>query len=223
MKHTRILFILAAVLMTACASKEKKAERLISDYFYTTLYDFDSYQPIETTVDETSMTPFLDEDCRSTAKIGVTARGMHQEAMDSFNDAFSSMKIWGGSWDSYSRKKYQEAKEDVTRQYESAKKYLILSFDMMLELKDLADSLSNVKAPAGWAVTHKYRVKSKGGYSLLCSDVFFIDPKFKEVLLHIEGDDEDEHELQDFIMEAVTSERDSILANKAKVAGLSVQ
>jgi hypothetical protein len=131
------------------------------------------------------------------------------------------MKIWGGSWDSYSREKYREAREDASKQFASAKKYLILSFDMLLELKEQADSLANVKQLPNWAITHKYRCKSKGGYSLLCNDVFVTDPKFKEILLHVSLDDEDEQEIQDFIMEAVTSDRDSLLMNRTKVSEMT--
>lgn len=221
MKHNHTAFILAVVLLTACASNQKKAERLISDYFYATLYDYDSYQVVETTLEETEMTPYFDESCKTSAEIGVTARKMHHEAMDSFNDAFEIMKIWGGSWDSYSRDKYREAKNEASKQFADAKKYLLLSFDMQLDLKDKADSLAAANSPAGWTVTQKYRCKSKGGYALLCNDVFLVDPKFKEILLHISLDDEDEQEIQDFITETVVSQRDSILSQKTRLESIA--
>ncbi len=51
MKAKVLPIILIAVIFTACQSKEEKLNKLIKDDLFKTLYDFESYEPIETIID----------------------------------------------------------------------------------------------------------------------------------------------------------------------------
>ena len=44
-------FFLAALLISACTSREEQVAETIKENMFKTLYDFDSYQPIETKID----------------------------------------------------------------------------------------------------------------------------------------------------------------------------
>ena len=46
-----VSFILAAMMVSACASREEKVAEKIKNEMFKNLYDFESYQPIETKID----------------------------------------------------------------------------------------------------------------------------------------------------------------------------
>lgn len=63
-KNIQIMaFGILAIFMAGCQSKEEKAEEFIRNNLSKTLYDFESYQPIETTVTEAKLTMYNDTTC----------------------------------------------------------------------------------------------------------------------------------------------------------------
>lgn len=211
MKH--LYFRVAALLLSvativACGSRERKADKLISDYFYKTLYDFESYQPVETTVDSMFISPVFDTKCRDAALLGLEAHNLYKKAQDDVDEAVSTMQIWSGGWDSYSRNRFNEAREKADNSLKEASRQLRAYYEQQLAIKDIANGLGNEFA--GWYVTHTYRCKSKGGMALLSKDVFLIDPKCKEVIFHFDTEDPEEAELQEFIFDSVICSADSL-------------
>lgn len=51
MKNVIIMALTAIFILSGCKSKEEKALEIIKNEMFKTLYDFESYQPIETKVD----------------------------------------------------------------------------------------------------------------------------------------------------------------------------
>ena len=212
----RTTFLILAVLLTAaacaasCASREKRADKAIAEYLFKTLYDYESYQPIETIVDTAYASPLTDDAVRAEAATAKLAYDKYEKAMEDFNDALETVRIWTGTWDSYSRQKYNDAKEEMEQRLAEAKTYLQLFYEKEYTINQMADSIQSGRI--GWAVTHKYRCKSKGGYALLSEDLFILDPKMKQVLYHSDLDDEDEADITGIISAAITQEPDSLLA-----------
>ena len=212
----RTTFLILAVLLTAaacaasCASREKRADKAIAEYLFKTLYDYESYQPIETIVDTAYASPLTDDAVRAEAATARLAYEKYNTAMEDFNDALEDVRIWNSSWDSYSRQKYNDAKEEMEQRLAEAKTYLQLFYEKELVIHEMADSIKGDRL--GWAVTHKYRCKSKGGYALLSEDLFILDPKMKQVLYHSDLDDEDEADITALITAAVSQEPDSLYA-----------
>lgn len=68
MKQT-FLLLFFPILMVACQSKEEKAAELIKNELSKTLYDFESYSPIETTVTEAKLSVYTDTVCWKKANI----------------------------------------------------------------------------------------------------------------------------------------------------------
>ena len=57
----KVLFLLVAIIaLVGCKSKEEKAAEMIKKELFKTLYDFDSYQPIETKVDSAFYSAYTD-------------------------------------------------------------------------------------------------------------------------------------------------------------------
>lgn len=215
-KLIRVAALLAAVASIAsCGSREKRAEKAISDYFYKTLYDFESYQPVETTIDSSFVSPVFDPKCRAAAAIGLDAHKQYLKAQNEVDDAVSTMQIWSGGWDSYSRNKFNEAKMKATGGLEEAGRQLRIYYEQQLAVKDAAAELGNEFT--GWYVTHTYRCKSKGGMALLSKDVFLFDPECKNIQNHYDTEDPDEMEIQDFIYDSVLCTADSLKAFIARL------
>ena len=102
-------------LFAACKSKEEKAAELIRNELSKTLYDFDSYQPIETSVIEAKMNAFNDSSCWK--KGAVLAYGMQKllKYMDMYKDAKEHMEIWGKPTyysSSYSDNRYYKYRDE---------------------------------------------------------------------------------------------------------------
>lgn len=57
----KILFLATVVLvMTGCKSREEKAAELIKQEMFKTLYDFESYEPIEIKIDSAFTSIYTD-------------------------------------------------------------------------------------------------------------------------------------------------------------------
>lgn len=63
-----IMILSIALSFLSCQSKEKKAEELIKERMFETAFDFDSYQPISTSIEETHIDIFSNLECIEAAK-----------------------------------------------------------------------------------------------------------------------------------------------------------
>ena len=65
MRKTHLILLLLALPLafTSCKSNEDKANELVKNELSKTLYDFESYEPIETKVSEAYETAYNDTTC----------------------------------------------------------------------------------------------------------------------------------------------------------------
>lgn len=84
-----------SMIMVSCLSNEKRAAKLIKKELSKTLYDFESYEPIETIVTEAKMTMYNDSACWT--KAAVIAYHMKDvfEYLEEAKNAEEEMDIWG--------------------------------------------------------------------------------------------------------------------------------
>jgi len=109
----KVLFLLVAIIaLVGCKSKEEKAAEMIKKELFKTLYDFDSYQPIETKVDSAFYSAYTDS---MVLKHGYMLNQLIKEinkAVEEVKDAREIMDIWGiDTYSSYGRSKYYEARD----------------------------------------------------------------------------------------------------------------
>ncbi len=192
----KILFLLLAstVILASCKSNEEKAEELIKKELSKTLYDFDSYQPIETIVNEAKANVFNDTTCWHKAE--VLAFGMEKtiEYANKCTKAKEYMDIYGPPTSyssSYSDKQYYKYKAECEEALEEAQNSHRTCKRVALELKELVSKLDTTEV-IGWEVTHRFRCKTKGGSAAIGNYRYVIDKDFETVLLR-EDTDEDEH------------------------------
>lgn len=166
MKKAIILVVTLAIglLFVQCKSKEDKALALIEDYFFKTMPDYASYQPIEISIDSVFPTLYTD-------KLVLYYVDRYYASIDDY-------------------RQYRELAKGVRTQYTedyeaTAEKYLNEAEEYKNKIR-ACDSLvySDPRQLGfyGWKAVHKYRCKTKDGSSEIVTSDFIIDEDFKEVL-----------------------------------------
>lgn len=184
--------IISIVMLISCQSKEEKAAEFIKNELSKTLYDFESYQPIETTVTEAKMTMFNDSVCWRKAAELVYGMKEAAEYVDKADRAEAYMNIWGSPSyysSTYSDSQYYKYKEEYEENLEMA----ITAFDFC---KSIADNLKvqiaglDTAKVIGWEVIHRFRCKTSGGKSTIGDYRYVLDKDFKTIILQEDMDEE---------------------------------
>ncbi len=191
LKFTSILslFVLAFV---SCKSKEEKAAELIKTEMSKTLYDFDSYEPVETKVTEAYQTAYNDTSCLKMAM--AIAYGLYEadKYLKEAESAQERMDIWGPPTyysSSYSDRKYYEYRDQVKDNMAK----MTAAVDVIKEVgRLLQDSIAKLdgKKIIGWEVRHRFRCKTRGGHASIGDYRYIISEDFKEILWQEDTDAE---------------------------------
>lgn len=197
----KIILVLAAVIVTftisSCKSKEEKAAELIKQELSHVLYDFESYEPIETVVAEAKHIPTNDSACVNKAFDVMVYYELAVESIADATSAIRMMSIWGSPMSyssfysnfnyisSYYRSKFVDALEKTNiyiKKYNS-------SID---ELKVLMKK-TNPSETIGYNVEHSFRCKTKDGAEWEIEHYrFIIDKKIKRIIFYSIDEEEDE-------------------------------
>ncbi len=200
MNRKILVFGLIALLFVACKSKEEKANELIKAELYKTLYDFSSYEPIETIVDSAFTSIYRDSVILKYAYSIQACLDLSNENIAEMKDARSSMEIWSDSYSSYGRNKYYEARDKYNENLEKANLYLKRIDEIMPLIKEEINNFSS--SFCGFQAKHKFRCKTKGGNFTIGNYLYIMDKNFKEVISVSDMDDEDEVKIKNLIDEA---------------------
>lgn len=178
------------VLVCACTSNEKKADKLINDYMYKHLHDYKSYEAIETKLDTMFNTPVYDKDCIDICK---EMEGHIEKKSGYDRDAEhdeSSMDIWSGGWSSTSRREYQKAYVSWCKNKRLATQENIEVLECCKQLIKRMEGLDG-KTQIGWVADHTFRSNTLGGNSSLGTQAFFFDKDIKNILYTMDNEDSD--------------------------------
>jgi response regulator RpfG family c-di-GMP phosphodiesterase len=195
-----VYLALIAIALTACTSKEKKAEKLIKEELKAYLYKPDSYKPVKTVVTEAYSpydNPILWEDVKELKDMELE----YELTEAQVKSAKSSMANWSDSHSAYGKNEYQEAKEDydeATAKLEELKaKGKKLYEKIILELK-------SEKVMIGYKAVHNYRAESNDGSSCIGNVVVIFD---KDIEKFGGGLELDEYEsIQKYIKDEILKE-----------------
>ena len=121
MKTLLFIVVSATMLLSGCKSKEEKANELIKDDMFKVLYDFASYEPIETNIDSAFTSVYTDSIITRHAYFIKIAIEKADEYLDEMKDARKTMEIWSDGYSSYSNSRYYEAKNKFNENLEKAK------------------------------------------------------------------------------------------------------
>lgn len=172
------LLLLCITTLISCQTPEEKAEVLINEYMFKHLHDYESYEVVETQIDSCYTSIYNDREIRRIALEIKDSMSEVEEYQEEMSYAKEIMSIWDG-WDSYSRTKYNDAKEDFEEaalKFSEAGKTLN---ENLLYIKNASTEFTHTFI--GWEVMHSFRSKTLGGASSLSRYIFFIDEKFTSI------------------------------------------
>lgn len=199
-------FAVIMLFLIGCSSKEDKANKLINERMSKTLYDYASYDPIETTVTEAKATMFNDTSCWKSGAILAASMKVGLKYAKEMEEAKEHMEIWGPPSyysSSYSDNKYYKYKSE----YEDAANSFMSTHEICKTIAEsLHEKITNLdeNSVIGWEVSHKFRCKTKGGYSTIGNYRFVIDKDFKSILIDEDIDDEDNQFIRSAIETVLT-------------------
>lgn len=205
MKKLSILLLLLPLVLAGCKSKEDKAAELIKTELSKTLYDFESYSPIETIVTEAKQSIYTDTVYLNTAKAMLYSFELASEYLEEAKEASERMDIWGKPTSyssSYSDKQYYKYKEEWEENLEKATTYYDLVKVMSKSLKDSLQTIDTAKV-VGWEVKHRFRCKTKGGHSTIGDYRYVINKDFTEIIIYEDTDNKDYKKLRELVEEVM--------------------
>ena len=207
MKTLLFIVVSATMLLSGCKSKEEKANELIKDDMFKVLYDFASYEPIETNIDSAFTSVYTDSIITRHAYFIKIAIEKADEYLDEMKDARKTMEIWSDGYSSYSNSRYYEAKNKFNEHLEKAKACTNMVTLHSDSIKDRANFIK--KEFCGWKATHKFRCKTKGGSPDIGNYEYIFDKDFKEIINKEDLDDKDYTKIKELINEVLESKKES--------------
>ena len=193
MKYRILVLLVIAIALTSCKSKEQKAEDLIRAKLSQTLFDFSSYEPIETIVTEAYNTPYNDAVCFQLSMVVANHVKKMSKYSEEMTNAQDHMNIWGAPTyysSTYSDSQYYKYKKPVQENLEKAKEELFTVKTLGRALQDSIKVRDSEKI-IGWEVKHRFRCKTRGGHATIADYRYIIDKGFKNILFYEDMDDDD--------------------------------
>lgn len=183
-----ILLVLAIVSFSACKSNEQKAAALIKDYMFKNLFDYESYEPIETSIDSAYNQPMMNSQILALAFDSVEKEKEAEEHHKEYEDASRTRDIWSGGWFSYSTREYNKARKKAIELIASIEGTRA-SVRNLKQIKSMADTLSS--GFIGWSAIHSFRCNTQGGNKTIGNYLFIFDKSLKTILNVFDAHDED--------------------------------
>lgn len=197
------LFYLAliAIALSACTSKEKKAEALIKDYLKMSLLKPDTYKPVKTILREAN-SPYDDLDLLKEVKQLQDIALEYDLTEAQAKNAKSSMALNSGSYQSaYTRNEYQEAKE----KYDNANaKIEELKAKGKNLYEKIAKKLKSTPELIGYKAFHNFRADDNNGNTYIGNVIALFDKDMERVTYMFEMEEYDA--LQKYIKEEIQKE-----------------
>lgn len=196
-------FLFVFLLLCSCQSREEKVAELIKQEMFKTLYDFESYEPIETKIDSAFTSIYTDPIIKSYAYIARAFLDDVEENLDKIKDDRNTMEIWSDSYSSLGRSKYNEALKNYGERLDKTKRYMEVVNNYMDSIKIIS---SNFKPEFyGWKASHKFRCKNKGGNFDLGNYIYVFDKKMNSIIYKEDIDDDSNNKIRNIIDEAINS------------------
>ncbi|MFS2831143.1 hypothetical protein AAH084_22135 [Bacteroides faecis] len=196
-------FLFVFLLLCSCQSREEKVAELIKQEMFKTLYDFESYEPIETKIDSAFTSIYTDSIIKSYAYIARAFLDDVEENLDKIKDDRNTMEIWSDSYSSLGRSKYNEALKNYGERLDKTKRYMEVVNNYMDSIKIIS---SNFKPEFyGWKASHKFRCKNKGGNFDLGNYIYVFDKKMNSIIYKEDIDDDSNNKIRNIIDEAINS------------------
>lgn len=181
-----LLIMIAAFGLTACQTKEEKAEGLARKALNSVIVNYDTYEPIETTVDS-AFAPLMTAEVYNYYPQLLSQIRAHSLAEEQAKVAKLQMSLSENCSYPYEKELYKKAKEEYER-YSSTVTELeekVQAFSQKLEKYSKEEPVFN-----GYVVRHKFRYVSKEGDKTIGDVLFLMNKDLTEVESMLDLNDE---------------------------------
>lgn len=201
-----LLILLAAILLFGCKSKEDKAQELIKENMFKTLYDYSSYEPIELKMDSSFTSIYKDSIVFQNGHLLQSCLKELKNISEEMKDVRNTLEIWGDGYSGTSRRKIKEALE---KRDEIIEKRNAVNEIIKPAQKKIREINKNFKSEFdGWKAYHKFRCKNKGGNFSIGNYVYYFDKNISKILSYHDVEDEDYIQVINLINESLNESDD---------------
>ena len=194
----KVLLFLACACLFSCQSRDAKISKLIKDQMFKTLYDFESYEPIETSqIDSVFTTIYTDSIVMDQAVLIVATMKICDEYLEEVEEHYRTIEVWEDSYSTTGRRKVRNALDKLVEIGEKLQAGSKLVEEAQTVIKERNKNFES--SFIGWSVTHKFRCKNKGGNFDLGTYKYVFDPKLEKVLYTVDEDSDDNKEVNSII------------------------
>lgn len=194
MKHI-VLFLTTMSLLFSCSqNKEEKAALFAETEVKKILNDASTYESVDTKVDSAFASIYTDYDACVAASEFLELNDKQEIIKEEYYLEKSSIAIWDGVWDAYSKERHRQAKEKLEELGNRLKKV----HDDILEKKNLIINRNKEikdKEFVGWAIYHRFRCANGLGVKSLNDILIITDKDFKELKIRLLMDENDPYSL----------------------------
>jgi hypothetical protein len=209
-------------MVAGCKSNEERALTLIDKEMFNTLLDYESYEPIETMMEEAVASAYTDSLARKYVIAYEALDSLFEKEYEQATDDLDYLRIYAGSYSYSGRSKFKEYQDKAVQHDKELKRYqgLLVSYADSTKTR-----LSKFTSPSfspehiGWEVSHKFRCKTRGGNFEIANYIFIMDDRFSKIIAQYNMDDEDEKKIRNRI--AVEMKADATPSDEPDGVGLS--
>lgn len=175
LKKIGIAMMLISIIV-GCESNEKKADKLIKEYLFRTLYDFKSYEPILTEIDSAFTSLYMDSAILHHA-------GMIDDYTEKISEENSTIKENMESLSLIQAQKGVETSKLNQSISTSESKIAQYKENIQLHIDSIKMSASNLDVKfEGWHAKHRFRANNEDGVSDLAELHFYFDERVKKIV-----------------------------------------
>ena len=191
------------LFFAGCQSPEAKANKLIKEELFKVLYDFQSYEPIETIVDSAFTSIYENEHVLTMIDsifhyLELAEKGYEEmiEFIEWAEKAKVSADVFAEYRDSFSRQMYSEFMGNYNERMERAEEWKLFADESKDKYLKFADTVQNETANfkkdfIGWQAVHKFRCRTRGGQFDIGNYLFIFDKDFKTIIRYDDTDDDE--------------------------------
>lgn len=181
MNAKKLIIGLAVCVLCSCGqTKEEKAQQMAAEYLNGEIYNFESYEPIQTKVDSSFISLSSDKDAIELTLDMLKLLKTTSELAEEVENAKRMMAIWEPCEysNAYSLERYEQEKNEMDKKrrlLDKTKERVETLFQKIKERQSVIKSGDF----NGWKVYHKFRsLNAEGSFSGFGEYVFFCDKDF---------------------------------------------
>lgn len=207
--RTILVILLSVILFSGCKSREDKVAELIKQDMFKTLYDFESYEPIETKIDSAFTSVYTDSTIIGYAHIARSFLDDIQNNLEKAKEAQRTATIWMGSNSYYGRNEFQKAHNE-SEEYLNKLNSDLKAANAYVDSIKLASSNFTPEF-CGWKATHRFRCKTKGGNFDLGNYIYIFDKDLENIIYKEDANDDNYIKIKSLIDEAIHSNKEDFV------------